>query len=729
MMYLKKTASLFTLSILCISVTANATESTFTHPGGLHTQTDLERMKAKVAAGEHPWIDGWNLLIQDRKAQSDYKAAPHRHMASRQRAQDDATAAYLNALRWIISGEQEHADCAARILNDWAATVSEIPHGSDQPGLSGIPIGTFAIAAELLRPYSGWSAEEQQCFKTMLLNYMYPVCHDFLENHNGTPDSNYWANWDTCNMRAILAIGVYCDDRAKFNEAVDYFKHGRGMGSIENAVPFLYPGVLGQWQESGRDQAHVMGGQGLLAEMCQIAWNQNIDLFSYAGNRLLAGAEYTAQYNLWKSVPYTFYNNSSEARQCYVSQNYHGRLDASHFELLYNHYVVRQGLSAPSVQQFAELRRPEPGEIDVLGYGSLVYTLDAEKSPLLQNPPPTPLDLRAEAGLNRIELNWSPSGAYTAHGYAIARATTQNGPFEPIYSTSRWTTPSYTDTDVEAGQTYFYTVSALNNAGKSKPSAIVSATPVETAPHAFIVPGSGSGLEGHLVGESIKGDFCLTARLIAWEGPVGMMGLAVREKNKNTAALTLTLGETGGRQTRFRTPQRTLRGNDYTWLPEWFRLQRDGNDFTAYQSDDGIEWFLVGETHADLPKNLLAGLLVSTGKNPPYTNKEDPPKGFFDHVTLVPSPPAPPSPPTRLSARYRSDCETVQMEWNNAKGAQTVIKIEASINGAPFCEIVQLPGTATCFNNTGIKNPKSIRYRIRAGNGGGHSAYSNTTSP
>lgn len=116
------------------------------HPGGLHTQADLDRMKTKVAAKESPWIDGWNVLIKDRKAQSDYKASPHRHMASRQRAQDDANAAYLNALRWYISGEKEHAECAVRILNDWADAVSEIPHGNDQPGLSGIPIGTVAMS-------------------------------------------------------------------------------------------------------------------------------------------------------------------------------------------------------------------------------------------------------------------------------------------------------------------------------------------------------------------------------------------------------------------------------------------------------------------------------------------------------------------------------------------------------------------------------------------------------
>lgn len=127
----------------------------FIHPGGLHTQADLDRMKAKVAAKEQPWMDGWDTLLHDRKAANNYKAAPHPNMGSRQRAQDDATAAYLNALRWTISGEKEHAECAARILNDWASTVKEVPRGPDQPGLSGIPIGSFALAAEILRSYPG----------------------------------------------------------------------------------------------------------------------------------------------------------------------------------------------------------------------------------------------------------------------------------------------------------------------------------------------------------------------------------------------------------------------------------------------------------------------------------------------------------------------------------------------------------------------------------------------
>jgi hypothetical protein len=742
-------AALFIFTLLTALVTP-APAQPFVHPGGLHTSADLERMKTNVLAGNSPWIEGWNTLIQDRKSQTTYKASPHPHMASRQRAQDDANAAYLNCLRWIISGDTAHADCAVRILNAWSATVSEIPKGTDQPGLSGIPIGTFAIAAELLRSYPGWSGADQTRFKRMLLDYMYPACHDFLVRHNGAREDHHWANWDTCNMRAIMAIGVFCDERAQFNEAVEYFKNGRGNGSLRNAANVRFDGGLVQWQESGRDYAHVMGGQGLLFEMCQIAWNQGLDLFSYDDNRLLGAAEHTAQYTLWKGVPYTYYNNSSGANQFYISENYHGRLDASHFELVYNHYIVRKGLNAPHIKLLAALRRPELGEIDVLGYGTLTYTLDANASPLPTNAPPAPREVTATPGLQRVELRWSPSGAYTAHGYEVSRATNSSGPFTSIYSTTRWTTPYYVDTAVEPGRTYYYTVVALNNASKSTPSEVVSAGAAKSEPlppasrsvtvegtlysksagNSLVVPAAGRELDGSFAGQPVGGDFCVTARLADWQGSVGMMGLTVRETGVNKPrVMAVTLGEAGGRLARFRTridgKTTVQRGCDYTWLPVWFRLQRVGDEFTAYQSSDGIEWFKMGQSTVALPRSVLAGLLASTGGTPPGRKATDAAKGIFDHVTIERQPPTPPAAPGALTARPLDD-GVVRLDWKNASGtSQAGVKIEASLDGAPFYEIADLSAGASRFENTGIERPSALRYRVRAYNSGGYSAYSN----
>ena len=41
------------------AATCSAADTPFTHPGILHTGTELEFVKAKVAKGEEPWKSAW----------------------------------------------------------------------------------------------------------------------------------------------------------------------------------------------------------------------------------------------------------------------------------------------------------------------------------------------------------------------------------------------------------------------------------------------------------------------------------------------------------------------------------------------------------------------------------------------------------------------------------------------------------------------------------------------
>ena len=618
----------------------------FVHPGGLHSQADLDRMKTQVAAGAHPWIDDWNLLIKDSQAQNTYTAAPQANMgANRQRASQDAHAAYLNAIRGYISGDTSYTDCAIRICNAWSSTVNAVPTGTDIPGLSGIPIFEFALVGELLRTSPRWVASDFTRFKNMMLTYWYPVAHDFLSNHNGRCSTSYWANWDACNIGAVLTIGVLCDDTAKYNEGVTYFQSGVGAGSIMNAVYYLHPGGLGQWQESGRDQEHAQLGVGLLSAVCQVAWNQGLDLFAYSSNRLLAGAEYTAQYNLWTTVPYQYYNNCDNSHNTWASINGRGRLDDRPvWELIYNHYVVLKGLSAPNSQAMAQLMRPEHGSADHFGYGTLTFTLSAANSPYPPSGTPSaPTGLTAAAGVGRVMLKWTSSGT-TTQGYEVRRATTSGGPYTSISSWSANTSAQYTDTSVTNGTTYYYVVAARNQAGTSGVSAQASATPVAagalpsgwtrsdigstggTATYAsvgngtYVVGGSGTDIGGTadscvFVNTSVTGDATITARLIA--NGSAKAGVMMRESTANNARMiAMTLGEAGGREARCRARATagaavtTQLGNDYTWLPAWFRLTRVGNVFTAYESSDGATWFSVGSTTIAMGSTYLVGVAL-----------------------------------------------------------------------------------------------------------------------
>ena len=69
-------------------------------------------------------------------------------------------------------------------------------------------------------------------------------------------------------------------------------------------------------------------------------------------------------------------------------------------------------------------------------------------------------------------------------------------------------------------------------------------------------------------------------------------------------------------------------GNDYTSIPAWFRLKREGDTVTAYESSDGVKWFLVGKNTVPMPKSYLVGLAVSTGTDKVNTTQ-------FDHVSVT----------------------------------------------------------------------------------------------
>ena len=314
-------------------------------------------MRSQVNLGHHPWIDGWQRLVDNRHSALNWRpnpqpivyrgANPH-HAENYASLFNDVAAAYALVLRWQISRDDAYADKAIAILDAWASTLTRIDGSSDRFLASGIYGYEIANAAEILHGYPKWSAPDRARVDAMMLNVFYPMNHDFLVHHNGAKIDHYWANWDLANMASMLAIGVLTNRRDIYDEALEYFKHGAGNGAIEHLVWKLYPDGLGQVQESGRDQGHSMLDLALVGAICQMAWNQGDDLFGYDGNRVLRGVEYVAHYNLGADVPYTSYTNS-DVTQPVISPEARGDLRPI-WELFYNHYVVLGKIRAPNVE-------------------------------------------------------------------------------------------------------------------------------------------------------------------------------------------------------------------------------------------------------------------------------------------------------------------------------------------------------------------------------------------
>lgn len=94
----------------------------------------------------------------------------------------------------------------------------------------------------------------------------------------------------------------------------------------------------------------------------------------------------------------------------------------------------------------------------------------------LAAPPSAPQQLVATPARDRVALTWLPpakAGSTPVSGYAIYRAASAGGLATCITTVAG---TSFTDTGLRAGETWFYSVHATNNAGEGPASTMVNAT-------------------------------------------------------------------------------------------------------------------------------------------------------------------------------------------------------------------------------------------------------------
>lgn len=380
----------------------------FVHPGALHSQEDIDRAKTNVASQTSPWIDGWNALMSNNHFTAPYngtfqgitvtpnateklirggntiwESEPDNY----NNAGNQAHAAYHYALAWKITGDEGYANAAINILNTWASTCKSLNGDPNVSLASGLYGYQFANAGELMRDYQGWNREDFAAYQKWMVDVFYSMNLDYLTRHHGADVMNYWANWDLCNLAAILSIGILADRRDIYNVAVEYLLEGEGNGCLKNTIVHVFDGEnegLAQIQESGRDQGHATLVIGLLGIIAQITWNQGDDFFGYNDNVILKAAEYSAKYNIaGLDVPFVEYYNRVHGWHTEISADARGT-QRPMWEVLYGHYAKVKNLE-PKWTQYTLMgvnqMRPEKGTqtgetggaLDLLGCGTLMY--------------------------------------------------------------------------------------------------------------------------------------------------------------------------------------------------------------------------------------------------------------------------------------------------------------------------------------------------------------------
>ena len=237
--------------------------------------------------------------------------------------------------------------------------------------------------------------------------------------------------------------------------------------------------------------------------------------------------------------------------------------------------------------------------------------------------------------------------------------------------------PSFTDANVEAGNLYYYVVSASNSTGESADSLPCSASaglpatwtnadigPVQIPGTArfdgstFTLEGAGTELGGtedqlHYVSAPFNHDGTLSGRFVPQlPSQFAQFGLVIREGSEpGAASVSLLVMPEFGRDVEqpgwraklagARSGRRTCEdGRDQrkfdpplaTWgrlmQPYWLRLVRRGNTFTASCSEDGMNWTTIGSIELSLPTNLSGGMGVCSRLGKVSTT------AMFDHVSI-----------------------------------------------------------------------------------------------
>lgn len=193
------------------AATSNApatTTGTFIHPGLLHTQADFDRIALKVATRQQPWQSAWSVLIANHHASLSWTPRPQAEVdrggtgpQNYTLLYNDIAAAYACALRWKVTGETAYADKSVQIMNAWSSTLKRLGGDTNVDLAAGIYGYEFANAGEIIRTYSGWAAADFAAFQSMMRNVFYPINHDFLNRHNNTDITHYWANWTCATSR------------------------------------------------------------------------------------------------------------------------------------------------------------------------------------------------------------------------------------------------------------------------------------------------------------------------------------------------------------------------------------------------------------------------------------------------------------------------------------------------------------------------------------------------
>jgi hypothetical protein len=326
--------------VLLVKICAAQSPAVFRHPGIFSSQAQLDFIKSTVASNNgSPIIAGYQTLANDSKGSLSYNPEPYSVVdvvaSGSSPAEDafrrDAHAAYIHAIKWIVTGNTAYRDKSIQILNAWSYAFQSMyctdPNKPNQTTLeSSWALPIWLAGAEIIKSYSngsaGWASADVNQFDSYVRKLLTYV--------NGQIASA--PNWYISKGLSLMAAGVYLNDASNYNA---------GYNIIIPQLDAIT--TTGQTPELTRDFVHSQYVLIGLAQSAEVAYQQgDSGLFTRTSGaskpRLLLGTEYYTKCLMGTNTP-NYQTDSQWARK------------SAPYEILLLRYN-QLGMSVPNTQNY-----------------------------------------------------------------------------------------------------------------------------------------------------------------------------------------------------------------------------------------------------------------------------------------------------------------------------------------------------------------------------------------
>lgn len=367
-----------TFNPIYLPVNATNAVSGLRHPGVLQSAEMVNALADDLVSGNANRLTRWDQLMNDSRGKitkpTDWNPPSNfDNYAFLGAIKQTSIGLQRYVLDYVMTQNTQSETNAITMLNAWGNVNWNLGSMTNTTLYGGIYMGYLAHWADMLiSAGSSWDVAEQNVFKNKCSNLFLP----FFTLHK---NNDFNGNWDLGATWSALAMAVLLDDRALYDQYIDYIRYGETNGRLEY---YLLPN--GQNQESGRDQDHAQMGLFFATRVCQVAWNQGIDLFDPDSLRSLGRCfEHYAAYNLKTPmvpqsdlVPFQRYVNGISGEnndKMKMSTAGRGQFEPG-YELIYHHYKTYRNTDLPYCGMvLSNETRPETGGGNDYFYNTLCF--------------------------------------------------------------------------------------------------------------------------------------------------------------------------------------------------------------------------------------------------------------------------------------------------------------------------------------------------------------------